>query len=124
MYPQIDVRDKSYEIVDEVGDVNVGYSEGKLKSDNRPYRAEYWITKGVEMMTVFISVVDLEDKTHDEIYCYLEENGVFETTDNPFNAKVVVHTDCQQNKFYSVNIVMGNENTVLVKTSLRFKEFE
>ena len=49
---------------DKFGDSNIGWYAGLL-DENRPFFAECWASDGITMLTIFVSVKGIEDRTPD-----------------------------------------------------------
>ena len=104
VYPKVDLSDREFPTIDEFGVVNIGYFEGKLKKDGRAFRLDSWEKDGVITNTYYISNIGMKDIVEDELYSWLEEEGLFIRTDNPFYVKQEIYTDIFNYDFLVLNI--------------------
>lgn len=113
-YPQI-IRD-TVDFTSDSEVCNIGFVEGTL-NDERPYRVEVWSSYGVTSATIFISIVDFENKTEDDIKRYLISNKIIEI--NKDNIYITEMEDLNDNEFLSINVPLENKfeelNKLLVK---------
>lgn len=121
-FPRVDMSDIQYETVNEYGQINVGYFEGAIDKVC-PIRIEAWENNTIQMNSIYISESAVKDMTDEAIFQILESHGFYEKTDNPFYATIDEYIDVKENKFKVVNIVMGNENAIYVKSKVNFKNY-
>ena len=118
-YPQI-VRD----VIDFENDTeicNIGYTEGIINK-NRPYRLEVWSSHNITNCTIFISKLDLEDKTNRELKRLIECSGLIEIiTDDIYITDV---EDSENNIFYSINIPLEEKDEALNRLIVDIKPFD
>ncbi|MEG1519812.1 MAG: hypothetical protein RR458_02375 [Clostridia bacterium] len=122
-FQKVDMSDIEYESVNEYGQVNIGFYEGVIDGVC-PIRVESWENDTIKMNSIYIAAAAIKDLSDDAIYEILESHKIYERTDNPFYATIDEYVDVNENKFKVVNIVMGNENTIYVKTNLIFKNYK
>lgn len=118
-YPLIDHACWKYEEKTDSGDVNIGWNIGLLE-EKRPWFAECWATDGLTMLTYFVSTSGIEHKTPEQLSSILESAGIvkFVDSDHDNTPAVKVFTDKKGNEFYSINILVGDEeNTYVTKDS-------
>jgi len=98
------------------GILDIGWTEGRL-SDGRPYRAELWAQDQITVLTVFFSVLGLEDFDTAALSGLIETNGVvsFGSLSAPVSASLF--QDEKENTFWSVNIAVGDEESTFIKRS-------
>lgn len=118
-YPSI-VRD-TIDFTSDTEVCNIGYAEGNL-SDERPYRLEVWSSYGITNTTIFISIVDLEEKTEDEIKELLVKEGLIDIIKDDIYITEV--EDSEDNTFLSINMPTEDADGVLNKYLVTLKDFE
>ena len=116
-YPSIDRT--NYEVCkvkNGDGILDIGWTEGIL-SDGRPYRAELWAQDQITVLTVFFSVLGLEDFDAAALSGLIETHGVvsFGRLSAPISASLF--QDEKENMFWSVNIAVGDEESTFIKGS-------
>ncbi len=81
------------------GILDIGWTEGRL-SDGRPYRAELWAQDQITVLTVFFSVLGLEDFDTAALSGLIETNGVvsFGSLSAPVSASLF--QDEKENTFW------------------------
>ncbi len=72
-YPTIDRSNMDFLSSSDI--CNIGYHEGTLK-DDRPYRLEAWSQNGLDTVTIFISNIDLEDKSEVDLVKYISQEDI------------------------------------------------
>ena len=122
-YPQIDLSEKSFPTIDEFGIVNIGYYQGELTKDGRPFRVDAWELDGVLTYTYYISNIGMEKITDDELHSWLEKEGLYIRTDNPFYVKKELITDSSNYEFLVLNVYMGNENSIFVRSDIKLLQY-
>lgn len=118
-YPQI-VRD-TIDFMSDTEVCNIGYKEGKLK-DSRPYRVEVWSSYGITNATIFISLIDLEEKSEDDIKRILIDNNIIEVIKDDIYITEV--EDINDNLFLSINIPLEGKDVIINKLLLKIDDFE
>lgn len=101
---------------------NVGWNSG-LVGSNRPYFAECWRTDGITILTVFISRIGIEDRSIGEIDAMLEEAQLYHILPGARRPAVVIFSDDSGNEFYSLNVIVGDENCTYIDHSLAILPF-
>lgn len=118
-YPKIDRSLVDYTSTPDV--LNIGYHEGTFK-DGRPYRIEVWVTGNITTATLFISQIDLEDKSDIDLVKYISGENIINFNDD----RVVVnnYTDSDDNMFYSINIPLVENGTDLNKLEVALTDYD
>ena len=104
------------------GEVNIGWNCGLLHG-NRPYFAESWAIDGITMLTIFISCIGLEMSLHGEIDQMLESAGLYRMLPGARRPAVIVLQDKVGNSFYSVNVIVGDDESVYVERTVGMLPF-
>ena len=95
---------------DKFGDINIGWYAGLL-DENRPFFAECWASDGITMLTIFVSVKGIEDKTPEELDEWLRRIGYFSyKNEDHGTAEVILFKTPENEEFFSVNICVGVED--------------
>lgn len=118
-YPSI-VRD-TIDFTSDTEVCNIGYAEGIL-SDERPYRLEVWSSYGITNTTIFISILDLEDKSEEEIKKFLTKEGLIEIIKDDIYITEV--EDSENNTFLSINMPTEDQNGELNKCLVKLNDFD
>lgn len=117
-YPSINREQVSFESDTEV--CNIGYSE--LEIDDRPVRIEVWSSYGILNATIFISTIDLEKYNEKELKQLLVKNKIIEIIkDKIFITEI---EDIEENRFYSINVPLESENTIINKCLVKLNDYE
>jgi hypothetical protein len=98
---------------------NLGWDVGLLPG-NRPYFLECWATCGITMLTYFVSVVGIEDAKDADLIQMLEDEGLFQILDPSDPRTEVQKYDVDGNKFFSINVVVGDEDNTYVRGGKMF----
>lgn len=102
--------------------LDVGWYEGTF-SDGRPFRTECWCQDQVTMITFFFSTIDLENASQGEIAGLLvSENLVRFNSDKRYLA-ARRFVDPSGNEMWSINIVVGDGETVFLEDRVLFKAY-
>lgn len=118
-YPSI-VRD-TIDFTSDTEVCNIGYNEGKL-SDNRPYRLEVWSSHEVMNATIFISLIDLENLSEDDIKRLLIKNNIIEVIKDDIYITEV--EDSNDNVFLSINVPLEEHDEIINKLLIKIKDFD
>lgn len=118
-YPSINREQVSFESDTEI--CNIGYYEGKL-DDERPIRVELWSSYGILNATIFISGLDLEKKTPEEIKGYLEQNNIIKVIEDKIFITEV--NDINDNKFLSINIPLESNYNRINECLVKLKDYD
>lgn len=118
-YPKI-VRD-TIDFTSDTEVCNIGYKEIVLE-DNRPIRIEKWSSYGVDTATIFMSKIDLEDKSENDIKKYLIDNKVIEVIKD--NIYVTELEDSEDNIFLSINVPLFNQDGELNKILITLDDYD
>ncbi|MCH5167660.1 MAG: hypothetical protein J1F35_07225 [Erysipelotrichales bacterium] len=118
-YPTI-VRD-TIDFISDTEVCNIGYAEGKLR-DSRPYRLEVWSSYGITNATIFISLIDLEEKSEDDIKRILIDNNIIEVIKDDIYITEV--EDTKDNSFLSINVPLEGSDVTINKLLVKIKDFE
>lgn len=117
-YPSI-IRD-TIDFISDTEVCNIGYQEGIL-SDNRPYRMEIWSSYGVTNATIFISIIDFENKSKDEIKQYLVKEKLIEIIEDDIYITEV--EDTCDNIFLSINIPIEENDHIINRYLVEIEYF-
>lgn len=119
MLPLIDRNNVSFK--NEYGINNIGFAEGVL-SDGRPYRAELYIVDHILQMSVYISVIGIEQDIAYTITDYLEKEGLFKL-DIKRVCEVNKILDRNGNSFFEAVVIFRVEDEYYGTTDLKFLSF-
>ena len=100
---------------DNSGSTEIGWAEGVL-SDNRPYRLECWAEDHITSITIFISAIDIEDWSSEQVMGYLEAEGLYSKTNMPFHGSARLYQSGGKT-WWSANIVIGDDGDQLYADS-------
>ncbi len=112
--PLIDHADQVFPPVNEFEDKNIGWYAGVIQ-DNRPFFVECWATEGITMLTIFFSVIGLENKTAGELSGIFESIGYYKVIGTERHVALRTFTDSNNNEFYSLNITVGVEDETYIE---------
>jgi hypothetical protein len=118
-------------------DHSIGWAKGTVDG-NRPYWAELWAEDGITMITIYLSSDGLEFGERkpmqdtfpgnqvvvgDEKVAknFLEKEGLFKFEEKHFITPCI-YTD-ENGEFWSINIVVGNENEVYCDSQFTFSPY-
>lgn len=118
-YPSI-IRD-TIDFISDTEVCNIGYNEGKL-NDNRPYRLEVWSSYGITNATIFISIIDLEESSEDDIKRILIKNNIIEVIKDDIYITEV--EDSEDNVFLSINVPLDEHDEIINKLLIKVKDFD
>lgn len=122
-YPLIDHANRIFpKRNEEYGDWNIGWSCGLLDA-RRPYFMECWAVDGITLLTIFISTRDFENIPPEDLDALLEERKIYHKLPNSRKPQVKSFTDDSGNSFYSVNVVVGDEESTYVDDSAGIYSF-
>lgn len=102
--------------------VEIGWAEGVL-SGHRPYRLECWAENHVTCLTIFISALEIETWSSDQVMLYLLAEQIYSRTKHPFygNAK----TFTQDNSlWWSANIVLGDDDNLYCDSKIPLHSYK
>ena len=103
--------------------LDVGWAEGTLK-DGRPYRAECWAEDGLTSLTFFLSTTGLEKFTDADLAALLETEGLLGFTGERRYVAARPFTDASGNAMWSVNVVVGDDETTFVVDSVPLRSYQ
>ena len=112
--PLIDHADQVFPPVNEFEDKNIGWYAGVIL-DNRPFFAECWATEGITMLTIFFSVIGLENKTAEELSDIFESIGYYKVIGGKRHLALQTFADGNNNEFYSLNITVRVEDETYIE---------
>lgn len=95
---------------------NLGYNEGVY--NDRPYRVEAWSSYDIDVATVFISTIDLDE---DSIRKYLIDSGIVNIIEDKIQ---VTKIESDDNEFYSINIPLRDRNKTYNELNIDLKSFD
>ena len=112
--PLIDHAYKIFPEKTEFGDINIGWNVGIIDG-NRPYFCEAW-ADGFTVLTYFFSDIGIEDYGEAQIEKMLaDENIINYVGKRKYPTSVALYTDGFGNTFFSVNIIVGDDDGVYTK---------
>lgn len=117
-YPSI-IRD-TIDFTSDTEVCNIGFKEGMLK-DERPYRVELWSSYGITSATFFVSIIDLEEKTEDDIKRILINNDLIEVIKDDIYITEV--EDVEDNSFLSINVPISGKNVEINKLLIKVEDY-
>jgi len=120
-YPMILRANVIKPLKDDDAQRDIGWAEGML-ADGRPYRLECWAQYQITMITVFISVLGLEDYQQDDFVRLLEEGGLYRCLEDR-QVSAFEFTDHAGNVFWSINAAIGDEETVYGSSEVPLNRF-
>jgi hypothetical protein len=103
--------------------LDLGWAEGVL-SDGRPFRAECWAQDQITMLTLFFSVMDLENHTDQMFKDMLIKESLIEFVGDDAFLQAATIKDAAGNDMWSVNIVIGTEDGLYVRDSVGLKSHQ
>jgi hypothetical protein len=123
LQPKFPIPDRSKQPVrstkDEEGVIDIGWCDGAL-SDGRAFRAEMWAQDQISMLTIFFSSISMNELNQDAIRQFVQKEGLVsfaEKTDQKY-CSAAKFTDDAGNQLWSVNIVVGDEDTTFLTNSI------
>jgi len=119
-YPMIDRSNINF--FDDPDVHNIGYHEGVL-SDGRPYRLECWAMDQITNITVFTSTIDLEKSSRKQVLDYLENEGIFTRLNGEDYGYVTKFEDSKGNEFFSVNLVIADDEEMFFRSDIPLMPF-
>ncbi|MCX4364763.1 MAG: hypothetical protein OSJ70_03220 [Bacilli bacterium] len=99
---------------------NIGYYEG-IFTDGRPVRVEVWSSHNVVNATIFFSIIDLEEKSEEEVKNLLVSNEIIELRED--NAYVTEYEDANENIFISINVALEEHDREINKCLVPLKDY-
>ena len=114
--PLVDHAWKQFPARTETGDLNIGWDVG-IVSDNRPYFGECWAA-GYTVLTYFISTRGIEDYSVEQIEKMLSDAGIVRyKMPRKYITSVRKFFDSNDNEFFSINIIVGDDEGTYVEGS-------
>ena len=95
--PLIDHADQVFPPENEFEDKNIGWYAGVIQ-ENRPFFVECWATEGITMLTIFFSVIGLENKTAGELSGIFESIGYYKVIGTERHVALKTFTDGNDNE--------------------------
>ena len=106
--PIVDHAWQTFPVRNEFDEVNIGWNAG-LIDGKRPYFCECW-ADGCTVITYFISTKGIEDYTVGQLEEMLSNADIISyNCQEHYEASAMTFTDHSGNEFYSVNMVVGDE---------------
>jgi len=102
--------------------VDIGWNEG-LFADGRPYRVECWAEEQITMLTFFFSSLGMEQYSDRMMADFLSREGLIEKVLDLKNMSVQPVVDPSGNDLWSVNLVVGNEDGLILKDHISLKRY-
>src|SRR5665213_529895 len=105
-------------VKDEEGVIDIGWCDGVL-SDGRSFRAEMWAQDQVSSLTIFFSNIGLEALDDETMKQFVQNEGLVTFADSKRTfCAALKHTDYAGNEFWSVNIVVGDDENTFISNSV------
>ena len=113
---------------------NIGYNEGIY--NDRPYRIEVWSSYDIDVATVFISNINLDE---DSIRKYLIDSNIVNIIDKAIKERrgeekteaaeglscgEITTIESDDNEFYSINIPLKDRNKIYNEIKIDLKSFD
>ena len=98
------------------GVLDIGWAEGML-TGGRPYRMELWAQDQVTVLTVFFSADGIEEANGTILLKFLEASGLISFSNRIAPTGMAMILDRAGNRFWSVNIVVGDEECTYIESS-------
>ena len=104
---------------DEYGVMDIGWCDGVL-SDGRPFRAETWAQDQITETNFFFSSIGLEDLSASAMKRFVEQEGLVSFREDcpDYCCSAGIFTDDGENRLWSVNIIVGDEEHSYVANSI------
>ena len=102
---------------DENAAVDLGWAEGVF-ADGRPWRMECWAEEQLTCLTVFCSSIGLEPASDSGFPELLEAEGLvrYLLPEQYYSAPAKRFTDASGNSMWSINVVVGDDESVFAET--------
>lgn len=111
VFPETDAGDESCDDPEQ----NIGWDAGMLPG-GRPWFLECWATSGITLLTYFLSTEGIEDADCRGLVRMLEDEGLFHRKDpESTSARLMRITDGSGREFFSLNLVLGDENGTYIE---------
>ena len=125
MYPKPDRSDHNPNFVKSAENeaLDIGWNEGFL-SDGRPYRAECWAEDQVTMLTFFFSTNGMENYSDAMFIELLGKEELVEFLSEETYVSAMPVTDASGNDMWSVNVVIGSEDELLARDSVKLRAYD
>lgn len=120
--PKFPIPDRANQPVrvvkDQDGVIDVGWCDGVL-SDGRAFRAETWAQDQVTVLTVFFSAIGLAELDQAAMERFIEQERLvsFRAAAAHY-CTAALFTDEAGNRFWSVNIVVGDDEETYIADSV------
>ncbi len=102
--------------------LDVGWNEGFL-SDGRPYRAEMWCQDQVTSLTFFVPTSGIETISNQQFSDMLVREGLVTFPSEERYVSAAPCTDASGNPVWSVNAVVGDEDSTFVEPKLLIRPY-
>jgi len=102
--------------------LDVGWNEGFL-SDGRPYRAEMWCQDQVTSLTFFVPTSGIETMSNQQFCDMLVREGLVTFKSEERYVSAAPFTDASGNSVWSVNAVMGDDESIFAVPKLPIRPY-
>lgn len=82
------------------------FADTTMLRDGRPVRYEAWAEMGYTFITYYMSIVDLEAYTKDEVIAYLIEQGIEITDEAAGKSEIMRFTDNNGKECWSLTVTV------------------
>lgn len=119
IYPKPDRSDQipNLEKGEGIDVIDIGWNEGFL-SDGRPYRVECWAQDQITMLTFFLTTNGIENYSDSMLKQLLIKEGLIKEFLTNAVVSAMPFTDASNNEMWSINIVVGNEEEVMIRDGI------
>lgn len=110
---------------------DISWAEGTLH-DGRPFRIEYWYRSDSSFITVYISSLDIENASEQELKDLLIKEGLIDFDDEKYlnsgfgggiNLTAKKFKDASDNEMWSLTIILGDDDGTYIRTNVEFKKY-
>ncbi len=110
----VDHADKVFPRRSEYGEVNLGWNAGEYER-GRPFFAECWAEGGMTMLTIFVSAQGMEETTAEQLDEHFRRIGFYKAVSEDRGMECLRFKDGAGNVFFSLNLLVGEEDDVCLK---------
>lgn len=108
---------------DENGDIDIGWNVS-VTSDGRPYKIEMWADEGMSIVTIFMSAIDIEDYTEEQLIEYLESEDIIRYYTEEKSLGVSKWIDPSRNLLWSLSVTIGVDDEKYATTGLGIRPYK
>ena len=109
---------------------DLAWAEGRLQN-GRPFLIEYWLYPYTSLLTIFMSTLDLEYSSEQELKDMLIEEGLIEFDDDNYhnfcsdgiNLTAKKCQDASNNEMWALTLIVGDEDGTYVHDKIPLKKY-